>query len=126
MLIKNSDLIGKPLDYAVAKAQGWVYWDRCWWSLKPSGERDYRMTSREGYSPSTNWLHGGKILQQLMLDGMKVEAVSRHYQNNLPNFKATFDDWSTTYRADTPLIAAMLCYVASVYGEEVDIPEELL
>jgi hypothetical protein len=29
-------------------------------------------------------------------------------------------------RGDTPLIAAMRCYVASKLGEEIDIPEELL
>ena len=30
-------------------------------------------------------------------------------------------DW-----AETPLVAAMRCYVASKLGDEVDIPEELL
>ena len=48
------------------------------------------------------------------------------YRESMPAFKATLTRWRTLSRADTPLEAAMRCYVASNLGSEVDVPEALL
>jgi hypothetical protein len=120
MKVKTSELIGLTLDWLVAKCEGrdketrdLLTW-KC--TAHPSGM----------YSYSTNWAYGGPIIERLMKQGMLVEGVDADMYKTLPLFKATFTKWETYYRGDTPLIAAMRCYVASKLGNEVEIPGELL
>jgi hypothetical protein len=75
------------------------------------------------YRPSTNWMQGGPIIER--------EGITTICWNKNP------DQWharrwleldgpaSTVFKASTPLIAAMRCYVASKLGDDVEIPEEL-
>jgi len=76
----------------------------------------------DGFSPSTNWAHGGPIIEHfgmcLLAFGLGPTAWSAHMSSG-----------STAARrvsGPTPLIAAMRCYVASKLGDEVDVPKELL
>ena len=71
----------------------------------------------EGYPEhhySADWAQGGPIIER-----ERIELEHDGFQ------------WWARIRADedfsgpTPLIAAMRCYVASVLGDEVDVPEEL-
>jgi hypothetical protein len=59
------------------------------------------------------WEHGGPIIER---EGIAV------YLHGPEKWCAIADD---EYRGQTPLIAAMRCYVASKLGEDVSIPEEL-
>ena len=76
-------------------------------------------------SPSTTWLQVGVIIGR---EGITVSEEnqnpvlwSSYIRRNL--FK---EDGSDAYQTgETPLIAAMRCYVASKLGNEVEIPEEL-
>jgi Protein of unknown function (DUF2591) len=122
MLIKTSELIGKALNWAVAKClPNTGLSSTHYWTSTPDGDDDFLIPER-----STDWNHGGPILQQLMLDGMLLEAVDLHYRDRMPAFKTTLTRWNDVYRGETPLIATMRCYVASKMGNEVDIPKELL
>ena len=82
--------------------------------------------TRLGVKYSTNWAQGGPIIER--------EDISLAGKDSLHNCWAA-TNWSFTlmtkfgnYKCDgeTPLIAAMRCYVASKLGDETEIPEELL
>jgi hypothetical protein len=129
--MKVSELTGHALDWAVAKCAGLleprerygkmvpaVVLDMEYWSngdpmvrLNPCPDVYYRAE----YDPSTNWEHGGPIIGRerinLWNEGHDWEAS--HYGEHIV--------WG-----ETPLVAAMRCYVASKLGNEVEIPAELL
>lgn len=104
--IKTSELIGRPLDWAVAKARG----------LENSWLHDYKI----GYvnRPSTDWAHGGPIIETEMQErGFDVwrtadmKGCAATYERGLPD--------SYSYGA-TPLIAAMRAVVALRLGSVYD------
>lgn len=103
--MKTSELTGAALDWAVAKCEGVVderdfawYWDRKDW-----------------FEYSTDWTLSGPIIEREQL------ALFLEYKDL---WCATDGDRRMT--GDTPLIAAMRCYVASKLGDEVEIPTELV
>ena len=110
--MKVSDLTGSALDWAVAKCEGWV-----------AGTNDADLVSfvLEGSSdemhfwPSTDWAQGGLIIQRerIRLDPRGVWVAGHDSSND-------------EYVGTTPLIAAMRCYVASRFGDEIEVPDELL
>ena len=69
------------------------------------------------YYPSTDWAQGGPIIER--------EGIDLQYQGG-DNDKWAADMFGAecSVYGDTPLIAAMRCYVASKLGDEVE-PEEL-
>jgi hypothetical protein len=99
--IKTSELVGRALDFAVAKATG-LYAPEPWIS-----------------NPSTNWQQGGEIIER---ERISVWARSRNYAAE------SFNEGQEglVMEGQTPLIAAMRCYVASKLGDSVEIPGELL
>ena len=109
--MKTSELTGAALDWAVARAEG---------AYAPSIHTDADGTCFVNYGGmfpewSTNWTHGGPIIEREQL------ALFLEYK----------DLWCATdgdrrMPGDTPLIAAMRCYVASKLGDEVEIPTELV
>ena len=130
--MKTSELTGAQLDWAVAKAEGktpkvdctafrntFKYCIYLGWSYDNEG-RD----SIIEYSPSTNWLLGGPIIERegIVVDIRKeygwIAAREFWYLEN----KEDHDLCST---GETYLIAAMRCYVALKLGDDVEIPKEL-
>lgn len=107
--MKTQDLIGPALDWAVAK---------CMW---PDDIGNTVPFHRDGsdYSPSTNWAHGGPLIEReeiaVIKDGAGWTALKTMTVNH-PHLRV----W-----AKTPLVAAMRCYVASVLGDSIEVPEEL-
>ena len=118
MKSKTNELVGKALDWAVAKCEGY----------KPVAVLNY----------STCWEHGGPIIEREELcvrpprntklaNGMVLGKREHGW------FATTYTDYgddigsmpSISRFGPTPLIAAMRCYVASKLGDEVDVPEEL-
>ena len=104
--MKTSELTGAALDWAVAKCE----------------KLEVRFISKvlyiyggDKYSPSTNWAQGGGIIER---ERICLIDQGGDYWQALCGWKETF--------GDTPLVAAMRCYVASKLGDEVDVPEELL
>ena len=129
--MKVSELTGHALDWAVAKCAGLleprerygkmvpaVVLDMEYWSngdpmvrLNPCPDVYYRAE----YDPSTNWQHGGPIIER--------ERINLWNEGH---------DWEASLYGkhivwgETPLVASMRCYVASKLGDEVEIPAELL
>lgn len=108
--MKTSELTGAALDWAVAMCEGFKY------------------PNDPVFKPSTNWAHGGPIIQREM-----IQLTPKCMVNPLHGWAAayrSFDEDDDVYalhrkRGKTPLIAAMRCYVASKLGDDVDVPEEL-
>lgn len=134
MKINTAILTGVALDWAVAKAEGLlepkeffgkmvapVVLDMEYWTdgtpivrLNPCPDVYYRAE----YDPSTDWKHGGPIIEH--------ERINVHCVNDsLWEASCPAPDGVSMQNGPTPLIAAMRCYVAAVLGNFVDIPEEL-
>jgi hypothetical protein len=106
MMTKTTDLIGAALDWAVAKCEGSAYHGPAWTKY------------------STDWSQGGPIIEKEWLDVTPWPNESREdmrwhcQQHNSGGDYAQY--------GPTPLIAAMRCYVASKFGDEIDVPNELI
>ena len=104
MDMKTSELTGAALDWAVAKCEKN-------WAFEPDGCDSY----------STDWQLGGLIIER--------EGISLYLDTNNLWQANIFDGNPTVFgsgvEGETPLIAAMRCYVASKLGDEVEIPDEL-
>jgi hypothetical protein len=98
--MKVSDLTGSALDWAVMKCDGIC--------------KDFPAYWVDEY-PSTNWAQGGPIIERerIRLDPRGVWVAGHDSSND-------------EYSGPTPLIAAMRCYVASRFGDEIEVPDELL
>ena len=126
MKIKTSELIGRSLDYAVAIALGGtdLGFDTVatWWIIIDGKDRALSRgwSAAQNFSPSTDWNQGGPIIEQ---EDMKITRW-----DDYPNWTAhhPLDPNRFSLRGDTPLIAAMRCYVASKLGDEVEVPDELI
>ena len=103
---KVSELSGALLDAAVAKAEGT--------SLPHGNPRAYR--------PSMNWRQGGPIIERERMF-VAPEFVGGTYYGNWRAIVYGFEDQGE--RAEEtgpgPLIAAMRAYVASKFGEEIEL-----
>ena len=134
MKIKTSELIGKPLDWAVGLALGW--------DIKPNSHRfnDELVMMKEGvesvwfdtFNPSTDWAQGGTIIEREGIELLCNLTATEAARFSAPGVHA---DWQAFYRSDrrtaarqfaiTPLIAAMRRFVASRMGDIIEIPKEL-
>jgi hypothetical protein len=108
MKTKTADLTGAALDWAVAKCEGM--------SL------DMFLNNRMSVCPSTDWAQGGPIIER--------EGITSGSWDTSPfmahkGLYSTVNSSNPRYVGPTPLIAAMRCYVASKFGKEIDIPDEL-
>ncbi|MBL7231423.1 MAG: DUF2591 domain-containing protein [Pseudomonas sp.] len=117
--VKTSELTGAALDWAVAKAEGMP-------ALIYPTDPHYVYIDMPGrgcgpYMPSHAWFEGGPLIEKYKLDiGAPME------NQNGPWNAAT--EWAHPlgYKGDTPLIAACRAIVASVLGDTVSVPKELL
>ena len=112
--MKTSELQGASLDWAVAKCEGLkvrvisgVCHDVELLDMQVDGD------TRIIYS--TDWAQGGPIIER--------EKIAIDWDHDCWN--ASTDSHPAYYSAETPLIAAMRVYVASMMGEEVEVPHEL-
>jgi hypothetical protein len=109
MLVKTSKLTGAALDWAVAKCEGAPEYllDKPWRASE----------LLEHYS--TDWSQGGPIIER---EGIRIVQVA----STVWGAVYSSGDIGREHFATTPLIAAMRCYVASKFGEAVEIPDQLL
>ena len=94
MKIKTNELTGTALDWAVAKCEGYFDFD--------------------SWTPSTDWSQGGLIIER--------EKINISMSATAPWMAWFYDglDMLDLTDGETPLIAAMRCYVASKLGDEID------
>ena len=112
--MKTAELSGAALDWAVA-------------SVELTGHDDYTnvlmVTVGDDndwkYNPSCDWWQGGAIIER---ERISVWARGNEWaaESFVPNKQGREET------GETPLIAAMRCYVASKLGDEVEVPDELL
>jgi hypothetical protein len=113
--MKTSELTGAALDWAVAKCGGGGNF--------PESFKNAHAIGRSNYS--TNWAHGGPIIEREMREFGFDLWSGVHVPDG--HFAATYCRGApdSYVYGPTPLTAAMRCYVASKLGDEVEIPEEL-
>jgi len=140
--MKTSELTSAALDWAVAKCEGYEYelvlgirgvtmsgsntmggfpW------LLPRAIRKINQPSAmplQNYNPSTNWSQGGPIIEREEI--VLVNPTFGYFYTEYPWLAFIQGCTGEVFETgDTPLIAAMRCYVASKLGDEVEIPTEL-
>lgn len=93
--MKTSELQGAALDWAVTQCEQFV---------------------EDVFEPSENWADGGPIIEREKI-GLKCHSDG--------TWEASHPECLYWKRGETPLVAAMRCYVASKLGDEIEIPEEL-
>jgi hypothetical protein len=106
--MKTSELNGAALDWAVTKCEGY----------------DHEVTSSEWgmWGWATDWAQGGPLIERELISLDCQFDVNEWYAWTPAPEQETGE---ARARGDTPLIAAMRCYVASKLGETIDIPNEL-
>lgn len=136
MKIKTSELSGAALDWAVAVVEG-------------DGDITPSLLVKH-YKPSTDWSQGGPLIEsnQVFLDPPH-DMHRANYDEKTGKVKGcweTYESWHATVSSrvrtlppkiegfpgrvgrgegETALIAACRAIVASVFGDEIEIPQEL-
>jgi hypothetical protein len=134
--VKTGELTGAALDYAVAAVHGYE------WTDDPSEviaavdrKRAPVVTAavfelgvvvapgRGMYRPSTDWSQGGPLIAKY---GVSLDCLSpvNAWEAFVWGGPAACDGFSA--EAETPLIVACRAIVASVLGDTVSVPKELL
>ena len=109
--MKTSELSGAALDWAVTKAEGF----------------DHEVTSPEWgmWGWATDWAQGGPLIEREGIEFWTYDSYQDEYGNFTSIKDAKHPASAQHYDGDTPLIAAMRCYVASILGDNIDLPKEL-
>jgi len=94
--MKTNELSGAALDWAVAKCEDVYCFDGT-------------------YAPSTNWAQGGPIIKREWISLWQVGC----------NYWKADKGGLHSAQSETPLIAAMRCYVVSKLGDKIELPEGL-
>lgn len=102
---------GRKLEYRVPIGQTKGYW----FVANDAGDWMFEL---EHYRPSTEWAHGGPIIDR---EGIHIRPLERAiYRRVRCNGAASLTgEWGSFTFAPTMLIAAMRAYVASKFGAEV-------
>lgn len=131
MKVQVSELSGPALDWAVAKVEGhhlFLEVDSKWrCEIGDKGPHDIGAHGQHGYSPSTDWSHGGPLL-----DAWDIQIASTDDEEGYPGrvyldanvFGRKPGNWGSK-KGPTILVAAMRAIVSSQVGEEIEIPQEL-
>ena len=110
--MKTSELSGDALDWAVAKCEGVTC--AIWQGVVVDEFSNPLMYHND-------WALAGAIIER--------EKIGLHYGDgtwgvNAGRWEANHPECLYVEGGDTPLIAAMRCYVASKMGDEVELPED--
>lgn len=114
-----ADVQGAQLDYWVARAAELIS-GREMWIKEDTGVEGYWLRGVL-FSPSTNWAHGGPIIEQERIaiwPGTEAQPFSNIWTAGIADADGTFRE-SDEHLGATPLIAAMRAYVASKLGHEI-------
>jgi hypothetical protein len=127
--MKVSDLSGADLDYWVAKAHGWYEWENWMDTDNPDYDGEFPMFAKfpdyiayyeeDGDATSyhifhNDWGDAGPIIERERIN----TSWSELEDGGCYSWK---EGWhSRVMWGKTPLESSMRCYVASVFGEEVD------
>jgi hypothetical protein len=122
--VKTSELTGAALDWAVAKCEPddtlAVYFDGS--TGEPLCRDDW--PNNQEYKPSTDWSQGGPIIEREKINHAWLTKQDLGMEPE--HYCVAHSDGVYVRYGQTPLIAALRCYVASKLGDAVEVPEELL
>ena len=123
--MKTSELSGAALDWAVAKCEfsGCEGWDETLSGVDAVSDMEGKV-----FSPSTNWMQGGTIIEREKIGVWFSDSVIDAETDEVvrgETWYAEGGDGDYVQTGKTPLVAAMRCYVASKLGDDVEIPEGL-
>jgi hypothetical protein len=104
--MKTAELTGAALDWAVAKCEG--------------KSHIVNAPHKYFYSPSTNWALGGAIIER---EGINLDNYAKNPKWSAWTPAPERESGEAQAYGETPLVAAMRCYVASKLGDEVALPE---
>ena len=121
--VKTRELTGAALDWAVAKCEG----------IEPYLVRGLKFVKTNlwktvGYdptpwNPSTDWSQGGPIIER---EKLCIEGRPGMDKGWAAHYSKRSESHYFYSLGQTPLIAAMRCYVSSKLGDTVKIPDELV
>ncbi len=115
MKIKISEATPLQIDWAVAQCEGVpVRWSA-----------PHAQLLIEGYpylvwQAHKDWAQGGPIIEREKI------RLDTSWNCEDGQWSARIDGVGGWWQGETPLIAALRCYVASRLGDEIDVPEELV
>ena len=114
--MKTSELTNAALNWAVAKCEDGVNIDASGLPWLPD-ESPNEHGEAVWFKPSTDWAQAGPIIER--------EKITLYWNEKNKHWSGY--GYSETYieAGSSPLIAAMRCFVASKFGDEVEIPKEL-
>lgn len=139
MKLVTANLEGRALDYAVSLALGHIptynmeshgrIW-RGWYEASPKSIINGQPLGYQ-FLPyySYDWAEGGPIIDRELINLRPIffpPPPEGHWAWEAHILGPTNLDGSHEQRADTPLIAAMRCYVTNKLGDHVEIPDKLL
>ena len=119
--MRTNELTGAALDWAVAKCEGIELENGCYNRLLVDGRMSKGQSMLVPFKPSADWEQGGAIIERECINIVKNES-GKYWQAALE--KWMLNDGHPSI-GETPLIAAMRCYVESELGDDVEVPEEL-
>lgn len=118
--MKTNELTGTALDWAVAKCEGgeglWYDTVSTYWVKIKGYDLALKPGWAQSFTPSTDWAQGGPIIER-----EKIQILPRR-----ADWVAVRFGPGKPITGQTPLIAAMRCYVESKLGDDIEIPSELL
>lgn len=123
----TSELTGPALDWAVSAALKYGY--EIVDGAPVTGATTYTAEGLwfdEVWEPSTDWSQGGPIIERENITMMRTISGSEFGWIAWKNGERGPHKNEFSQYGPTQLIAAMRCFVVSVLGEEIEVPEELL
>ena len=124
--VRVSNLIGAPLDWAVAMAEGFGTDPECRTTIwitrtDPTSVSIRGAAEGFGYRPSSNWDHGGPLI-----DKHQGSLSHDRYLSGGPCGWSAGPLNSTWLSGPTPLIAFCRALVHAKFGQAVKVPRELM
>ena len=102
--MKTSEMQGAALNWAAAEALG---------TVQKNEDGQYH-----SWWPTKDWAQGGPIIER-----ERIHLAHSHFKGHWVAFIADSDCGNVF--GPTPLVAAMRCFVAAKFGDNIDIPEGL-
>lgn len=129
--MKTAELVGVTLDWAVATCEGYEVrthssrrypYEKAHVTARRCGDEDWLR-----YCPSEAWMQGGPIIERerICVGWSYPRRITDKGTQAVAQFFEAPHSALQVHRAFGPtlLIAAMRCYVASRFGDEVNFPE---
>ena len=123
MKIKTSELQGMALDWAVAQAVGEQITLTMCFGTDSAGMVPWSEKRRKPYAPSTNWAQGGPLTDKYDMEIMLQDEDPDWWFASTGAHRSKARGMAY---GPSRLIAAMRAIVKKEFGDEVEIPDELL